>query len=329
MTPEKKLMERVIAIFEERGKNAVEASRQLAQQGNKLQGPLKEALQYFLDEFWFDALHPALVSLACEAVGGKPEDTTEVSAAIVLIAGAADIHDDIIDQSNVKGPLPTVLGKFGRDVAILLGDALLVSGLYALHEACGHFKVEKRQEILNSVREAFVEVSDGEAREAGLRGKLDVSLEYWLETVKLKVAAAEATTRIGAIIGGGAKKDVELLSHYGRTFGVLMSLRNDFIDSFEAAELLSRAKNECLPIPILLAMHDKKRKKEILHLLEAADLNEKTVERILDLSMDSDVTRNLVVEMRHWVEKERLSLPPAFRCRDILDLILIATVEDL
>ena len=108
-----------------------------------------------------------------------------------------------------------------------------------------------------------------------------------------------------------------------------MSLRNDFIDSFEADELANRAKNECLPLPILLAMQDSSRRKEILHLLEAAESNEKAVEKILDLSIDSKETRGLVAEMRCWVEKEIFGLSPTLRCRDILELMLMATTEDL
>ena len=64
--------------------------------------PLREALRYFMEELCYDASHPTLLSLACEAVGGNPDATTDIGAALVLLAGAADIHDDIIDQSLTK-----------------------------------------------------------------------------------------------------------------------------------------------------------------------------------------------------------------------------------
>ena len=62
---------------------------------------LGEALHYFF-ESWFDVLHPTLIALSCEAVGGKKELTVKMGAAVVLLAGAADIHDDIMDKSLRK-----------------------------------------------------------------------------------------------------------------------------------------------------------------------------------------------------------------------------------
>ena len=63
-------------------------------------------------------------------------ETVKFGAAVVLLAGAADIHDDIMDKSPKKELKLTVFGKFGQDIAILSGDALLLKGIYLLREAC-------------------------------------------------------------------------------------------------------------------------------------------------------------------------------------------------
>ena len=77
---------------------------------------------------------PALFSLVCEAVGGDPDITMPIAISITLISGAIDIHDDIIDQSKTKGDQPTVFGKFGKDIALLVGDALMFKGFtHAIH----------------------------------------------------------------------------------------------------------------------------------------------------------------------------------------------------
>jgi geranylgeranyl diphosphate synthase type I len=328
MTTEKKLMERVITLLEERGQKAVDASKQLVLQEEITYEPLKEALRYFMTEFWFDVLHPALISIACEAVGGNPDETVDVGAAIVLLAGAADIHDDIIDQSTVKEPMQTVFGKFGRDTAILAGDALLLKGAYALYDACENLSKDKKQEILSSVKCAFFEVSSGEAREASLRGRLDISGQDYLDIIRQKVAAAEATTRIGAILGGGTNEDIDVLGHYGRTYGVLMTLRDEFIDIFEPDEVKNRFSKECLPLPVLLALNDDSRRKEILELLKE-EKGEKNIDKILDLSIESEETQELLGEMKRLVENEVAILASLKHCRDILELLLHATLEDL
>jgi geranylgeranyl pyrophosphate synthase len=328
MKPEEKKMQRIIAILEERGKKSVELSKKIALQDKTGYEPLNEAIRFFVEEFWFDVLHPALISIACDAVGGDTEKTVEIGAAIVLLAGAADIHDDIIDQSLAKEPIPTVFGKFGRDIAILAGDALLIKGLYALYQACISLEEKKRQEVLETVKRAFFEICGGEAKEASIRRKTRVSGQEYLNIIRQKVAAAEATTRIGAIVGGGTQKEIDLLSHYGRTVGILMALRNEFIDMFEPAELKNRFQKESLPLPVLLALHDESRRKAILSLLkESAD--EKISEKILDLSIDYRETQDLIKQMKNWVDIETGGIFSFNRSRDVLTLLLYSTIEDI
>jgi geranylgeranyl pyrophosphate synthase len=328
MAPEEKLMQRAIHLIEKRGQRAVELSKQLAVQDVTKYEPLNNAIKYFMDEFWFDYLHPALISLACEAVGGNLEDSTTISAAFVLLAGAADIHDDIIDESKMKEPQLTVYGKFGRDIAVLSGDAILLRGLYVLNEALEPISRIKKKMILESVRQAFLELCGGEAREASWRGKVEIPKEDYLEIIKQKAAASEAATRVGAIIGGGTKKEVELLSHYGRTYGILFTLRNEFIDVFEPDELRNRLENECLPLPVLIAFHDESRKTQILQLLKK-ELTEEAVEKILDLSMDFQETRILVEDMKEWVKSEISIFPQTLHNKKELKLMLQATIEDI
>jgi len=328
MPHEKKLVERVVTLLKERGQKSVEISKEVVLMEKIKYYPLREALRYFMEEFWFDVLHPALISLACEAVGGKPAEAVEIGAAVVLLAGAADIHDDIIDQTTAKGTEQTVFGKFGRDIAILAGDALLLKGLYLLHAACEHLPREKKQDILEIIKRAFFEISSGEAKEASLRGKTDISKQDYLEIIKQKVAAAEATTRIGAILGNGTEKEVALMGEYGRIYGILMTVRDEFVDVFEPDELENRSKKECLPFPILLALHDASKKSEILHLLEC-QITEERVDRILDLSMDCSETLDFKREMKRLAENERLRLSSIRNCKDILELLLESTLEDL
>jgi len=328
MAREDKLMHRVINLFQEKGQKAVEASKQYAMKDKILYQPLENALQFFMQEIWFDFLHPTLITLACEAVGGETDKTINIGAAIVLLAGGADIHDDIIDESAAKGSTPTVFGKFGRDVAVLTGDVLLQKGLYMLHEACASLPKDQKQEILELVKNAFLEICSGEAHEASLRGKTDISRQEYLNIINQKVAASEATTRIGAILGGGSRKEIDQLGHFGRTYGILMTLRDEFIDMFEADELKNRVDKECLPVPILLALQDESRKRSILQLL-AEKLAEDTIEKILDLVMESKDTEQLLADMNQWVEKEKNLLSSLSKLREIFVLLLQATLEDL
>ena len=327
MVPKKKLMEQAMAILQEKGQKSVELARQMVLQEPIEYKPFKEALNYFMKD-WNDILHPALVSLACEAVDGNPDKTIQLGAALVLLAGGADVHDDIIDQSVTKGSKPTVFGKFGNDIAILVGDALLLKGTYLLHQTSESLLKDKKDAVLKTVRQAFFEISSAEAKAASLRGKTDYSAQDYLEIIRHKTAVSEACTRIGVIIGNGTAEETEILGHFGRTYAILSTIRDEFIDTFEKDEIKNRRDRECLPLPIIVAFQDHSRKMEILKLLEDP-IDDDKIEAMLDLSMDFKETRKLVQKMNRMIKDGSLNLLPIQHLRKTFELLLASTIEDL
>lgn len=309
------------------GKEALKFSKNYMLKEKIEYKPLSEALQYFL-ESWFDVIHPTLISISCEAVGGTGSETVEIGAAIVLLAGAADIHDDIMDKSTNKESNLTVYGKFGQDIAILAGDTLLLKGIYLLHEACETLPKNKKQEILDSIKETFFEMSSGVAKETSLRSNLKISYEDFLDIIRQKVATAGAATRIGAILGNGSEKDIAIMSHFGRTYGTLLSIRDEFIDAFEADEIKNRLTNEFLPLPILLALQDKSKNKLLLDLLQK-DIDQENVDKILDLSIDCKATKKLIDQMKIMIQNEIVNFSPINKHKDTMTLLLNSTIEDL
>ena len=108
---ERKLMEKAGQILLEKGRAAVGLARERVLRDNVEHAPLREALRYFIED-WNDVLHPALVSLACEAVGGKPEMTVKAGAALVLLAGGADILELLGQPAHAQDvPVAAQLGK--------------------------------------------------------------------------------------------------------------------------------------------------------------------------------------------------------------------------
>jgi geranylgeranyl diphosphate synthase type I len=327
MVPQKKLILQVRALLFERGQKALEKARQLILQEEIPFKPLQEALRFFISN-WEDALHPALLSLACEAVGGNPDATTEIGVALVLLAGGADVHDDVIDQSTTKDSKPTVLGKFGKDMAILVGDALLFRGLYALHEACGTLPKNQKQAVLELTKYAFLGISSAEAKETTLRGKLDSAEEY-LEMIKMKAAVGEVTTKIGAILGGGTLEEIDVLGQYGKTLAILYTIRDEFIDTYELDELRNRVEKECLPLPILFTLKKSDKADKIMSLLTNGQIKEKNAELIFDLVVDSKESRELKREMRLMIEEECRRLHLIKLNKNVLVLLLRSMMEDI
>jgi len=260
-------MKQIQKIFKKRGKKALEIARKEILEEEIECKAVREALTYFMNEYWLDFSRPALLSMACEAVGGDPESTTLIAVPMILISGAVDIHDDIIDQSTEKRGKQTVYGKFGSDIALLIGDALLFKGFTFLCAANEKIPPEKMTAIVNIIKNAFYELGDAEALELGLRKRLDVTLEEFLTVARKKAANVEAYTRIGAILGGGTEVEIEALSKYGTALGMLLVMQDEYIDMLDPEEFLHRLKYECLPLPMLYALQDPENREKVERIL--------------------------------------------------------------
>lgn len=279
---DKELTARVSQLLKEKGTEALDMAKQAILEKEFVSQKVKKAAVYF-SEYWQDLARPTLISICCESVGGKADITTPIAASITLICGATDIHDDIIDKSKKKMSRPTILGKFGKDVALLVGDALLFEGFLLLHKACKNIQTEKSAKIYQVVSDMFFELGNAEALELQFRGRTDVTPEEYLSLLNMKAADVEACTRIGAIIGGGSEKEIDALGRYGRMLGSIMILRDDLADTTDYEEISNRIKHEPLPLPILLAMQNPEIKFEICDIISKKKIRKSDVEKILKL----------------------------------------------
>jgi geranylgeranyl diphosphate synthase type I len=256
-TSQEEITEQLLKLLEERGRKALEMARKTVLEEKIESKEVEKALTYFMTEFWHDVTRPALLSLVCEAVGGDPDITTPIAISITLISGATGIHDDIIDQSKTKGSRPTVLGKFGQDIALLVGDALLFKGFTVLYEAVEKgVPAKKIAAISDIINRTFFELGNAEALALKFRGRTDVTPEDYLCIVRKKAADIEAYTRISAILGDGSEEEIEALGEYGRLLGMLGILRADMIDMLDLEETIHRIKKEHLSLVIVYALQN-------------------------------------------------------------------------
>ncbi len=295
MDSEPQVIETVKSIIETEGEAAIKQAKSVilsSRYNNKI---VPSALKYFSKVTLSRGLpvFPALISLSCKAVGGKKQKTTSVGAALTLIAGAADIHDDIIDQSSVKYSEKTVYGKFGRDVALLAGDALLFLGLALLHRECESLSAEKRKVIVALISEALFEISEAEAKESHFMKNHDVTPHEYYEIIRMKAVVSEIHCKIGAILGNANRVSVEALGNYGRTFGIASLVRDEFIDIYEYPELQNRMRNECLPLPLLYALQNVEVKKEVSKYIDKPNLTKREFSRIKKLVLGSEQVKFL------------------------------------
>jgi geranylgeranyl diphosphate synthase type I len=291
---------------------------------------INEAIKHYIRS-WSDYVHPGLMSIACEAVGGNPDEAVPIQVVMLILTAAADIHDDIIDESKIKYRKPTVFGKFSKDIALLVGDAFLLRGITFLNEIKNQIPEAKANAVWNIIFSRFFELGDAEAIEVSVRGNIDVSPEEYLRILERKASIFEAYMRIGALIGGGDQDAVDVLGNYGKTLGILLSIREDVIDTFEPGELQNRMKNECLPLPILYAFKNPLIRKTILNYLSKPKISNKDAERIVDIVFDEKNVEMLKNKIEDIVEKasENIAVLENEKLKSQLNTLTRAIVDEL
>jgi geranylgeranyl pyrophosphate synthase len=329
MTP-KKMGKIIMADIKQRSKKGLELAKQVLQ-AEKIDHPkLHEALNHYLAN-WDEFTHPGLFSIACEAVGGNPDDVLPTQAAIAMLAAAFDVHDDIIDKSEVKREIPTVYGKFGAEMALLLGNAFLIEGFKLFVGSTTILPKEKQKSVLETLKKLLFEVGNAHALEVGLKERKNVTPSDYLKITEMKAASIEADMHFGALFGGGEDADVEVLARIGRILGILATLRDDLIDVFDIKELRQRISVQDLPLPLLFAMQDQKTIEKVINILSKSKITKSDVATIVDFTIEAEPVVQLKNRMQLLIE-EGLNLTNKLlttKLRSKLHALLSFMLEDL
>ncbi|MGB9925282.1 MAG: polyprenyl synthetase family protein [Candidatus Bathyarchaeales archaeon] len=293
---------RIVADLKKRSKKGLEYAKQILQ-AEKIDHPkLREALEHYLAH-WDEFTHPGLFSIACEAVGGDPDDFVPTQAAIAMMAASLDVHDDIIDKSKVKHKVPTVYGKFGAEMALLLGNAFLIEGFKLFVNSTAMLPKEKGKMALETLKKLLFEVGNAHALEVGLKEKKGFFPDDYMKIMEMKAASLEADMHLGALFGGGEAAKVEVLAKLGRTLGILVFLREEFIDVFDIEELCQRVAVQDLPLPLLFAMQDQEVKEKIVNIISKPKITKSDVAELVDFTLEAKPVVELRGKMQHLIEK--------------------------
>lgn len=297
--------ETTIALMRElsiRGNNALEFSRNMILD-EKIEYPkLREALNHYVTN-WSDFTHAGLFSFACEAVGGDAQEFVSTQAGLALMAAAFDLQDDILDNSKTKNGLPTVFGKYGLDLTILLADAFLIKGYTVFFDSIEEKAPKNARDIMHLLKNCLFEMGNAHATEISFRGQINLSEEECMTLIRNKAASIEADIHIAAILGGGSKKQADALAKYGRNLGFLTTLREEFVDIFEKEELKQKILIKRLPIPIICAMHDPEIKGKIEDIIQKNNLTNKAINSLIEVTFSSKDVQKLKKNMEDLVDE--------------------------
>jgi geranylgeranyl pyrophosphate synthase len=325
-----KMGKRIVADLKRRSKKGLKLAKQILQ-AEKINYPkLHEALEHYLSH-WNEFTHPGLFSIACEAVGGDPDDIVSTQAAIAMMTAAFDIYDDIIDKSKVKHEITTVYGKFGAEMALLLGNAFLIEGFKLFVDSAVILPKEKEKSALEKLKKLVFEVGNAHALEVGLKERKNVAPNDYMKITEMKAASVEADMYLGALFGGGKDAEVDILARVGRILGILATLRDDLIDVFDIEELRQRISVQDLPLPLLFAMQDQETKTKVTNILSKPKITDNDVATLVDFTLEAKSVVQLKNQMRLLIgEGSNLTTKlPKPKLRSQLQVLLSFMLENL
>jgi geranylgeranyl pyrophosphate synthase len=180
-------------------------------------------------------------------------DTTKAfdcAVAVELLHQSSLVHDDLLDESPVRGGAVAVHVTDGQAGAVLAGDYLLAAGGRLIAQVGGH--------AAGIWHEAYAEMCEGQVRETRSRYVL-TSIDEYMETIRGKTAALmRAACVLGGVCAGMADGQLEALATFGESLGMLFQIVDDLMDVLSTQDLWGKAVQHdvaqgVFTLPILLA----------------------------------------------------------------------------
>ncbi len=182
-------------------------------------------------------VRPALLILSNYASGGDgaSENSIRLATVMEMLHTATLVHDDIIDNADVRRNRKSINARFGNQTAVLMGDWLYMSAFQTALR-------ERSLEILDILTRLTRKMTEGELIQMTMIGNLGITEDDYFDILRRKTAYLfSACCEIGATLGGADQPQQTALRDYGMELGVAFQLLDDILDLTSEAEQLGKA----------------------------------------------------------------------------------------
>ncbi len=178
----------------------------------------------------------ALLTLESAKLTGYREEKRDINlaACVELIHSATLLHDDVIDESELRRGIKTTNSIWGNQSSILVGDYLL--------SRCFEMMVEDGDlEVLKLLSSTSSKIAQGEVLQLQHKGEADLLEETYIDIINLKTASLfSAATKTGACLSGSNDKEKKALESYGRNLGLAFQIADDALDYYAKEKLFGK-----------------------------------------------------------------------------------------
>lgn len=254
-------------------------------------------------------IRPALAILSAKYCGEVTEATIALGAALEMIHVATLIHDDIIDNSEIRRKQKTLNFKWGNEVSVLMGDYMFASSFFLMAK-----KLPK--DVLGSLADTTNIICRGEISETFHRFNAGLTEGQYLQVIEEKTASLfAASCRTGAMLSEGDEAVVESLDQFGWGIGMAFQVIDDTLDFVGKQSKVGK--------PIMSDFREGKMTLPVIHCMNSATKAEK--DRLVEIVLskvkedaDFDFLNSLIEKhkaidfsiqkARSFVEKAKMSL---------------------
>jgi len=266
-------------IGDEKPDNLIEASRQYPYAGGK-------------------RMRPAIAIVAAGAVGGNKEKAVPFAVAIEYIHNFTLIHDDLMDGDEVRRGMTTSHVKYGMPTAILAGDALFAKAFDIIAELDVPDSVLRK--VLKITSEAVWDLARGQQMDVNNENGEEVSMDEYVETIRLKTSVLFAASAAGgAMIGGADDRTVKAVHEYAMLLGVAFQMFDDILGIMgdpkktgkSAGNDIRKGKSTVMVTHALKNIKDQRAMKEFRNILGKIDASEDEIQVVRGILEDTGSIR--------------------------------------
>ncbi len=252
-------------------------------------------------------LRPALVLLSGKLCGGITDDHFKLAAAVEMVHTATLVHDDVLDEAEIRRHLDTVNARWDNEASILLGDYLFARSLCLAASVDNPFAVR-------SLIDASRKVCEGELRQVGARGDYALTENEYLQIIDGKTAALCACCcEIGAHYAGASEEETAALTRFGEKLGTAFQIVDDVLDVLGDEETTGKSlgtdlvkQKPTLPLIRLLGQSSPEQRGEMIEVL--SNTTEHHREALWPWLKNSDAIEYAKRKAIHFVEEASAEL---------------------
>ncbi len=266
-------------------------------------------------------VRPAMTLLSSNFFPQEPENAVNMATGVELLHLATLIHDDTVDNADLRRGNASVSSRWGKQVAVLFGDCLFAASAVLVCDT-GNLRVVRR------FAETIMELASGEIIEFFNTFNPKQEMDRYYDRIYRKTATLFCTAaESGAVLSGATEEQVQALRDYGYNIGMAFQIVDDLLDiQGNEAEMGKPVGNDLLQgvltLPTILLLERYPNNNPIADLFKDREDTEK-VGQTLDMINNSTILADCVAIVRQYCDQANRSLEilPKCDCRDSLETL--------